>query len=147
MNRRRVAMLVASAAVALIGVWASGTLQAQQTGFKRTELQRHDLGIPGREVVQARAEFDDGASIGKHTHPGEEFGYILEGSLEFEIAGKPNKTLNAGDTFFIPPETVHAAKNVGKGPAKVLATYVVEKGKPLATPVKETAAAPQPQKK
>ncbi len=140
MSRRRVMLAVAGGAAALIGAWAS-SLRAQQPGFKRIELQRHDLGIPGREVVQARAEFDTGASIGKHTHPGEEFGYILEGSLEFEIDGKPNKTLHAGETFFIPPETVHAAKNVGKGPAKVLATYVAEKGKPLATMIKETASA------
>jgi quercetin dioxygenase-like cupin family protein len=140
MHRRTIMMAVAGGAAVLVGAWASGSLKAQQPGFKRIELQRHDLGIPGREVVQARAEFDPGASIGKHTHPGEEFGYILEGSLEFEIAGKPNATLKAGETFFIPPGTVHAAKNVGNGPAKVLATYVVEKGKPLATMVKETAA-------
>jgi len=147
MHRRNIMLAVAFGAAVLAGVWASGALNAQQPGFKRTELQRHDLGIPGREVVQARAEFDTGASIGKHTHPGEEFGYILEGSLEFEIAGKPNATLKAGDAFFIPPETVHAAKNVGKGPAKVLATYVVEKGKPLATMVgKETATATVPKK-
>ena len=95
--------------------------------------------------MQVRAEFEPGASIGKHTHPGEEFGYLLEGTLELEIAGKPNATLKAGDTFFVPPETVHAARNVGKGPAKVLATYVVEKGKPLATMAKDTAAsAPAP---
>ena len=140
MTRRRLTMVVAGAAAALAGVWATGSLKAQQPGFKRTELQKHDLSIPGREVVQARADFEAGASIGKHTHPGEEFGYILEGTLEFEVAGKPNAKLKAGDTFFIPAETIHAAKNVGSGPARVLATYVVEKGKPLATMVKETAA-------
>ena len=145
MTRRRLTMALAGGAVALAGVWATGSLKAQQPGFKRVELQRHDLGIPGREVVQARADFDAGASIGKHTHPGEEFGYILEGTLEFEVAGKPNARLKAGETFFIPPETIHAAKNVGSAPAKVLATYVVEKGKPLSTMVKETAAsAPAP---
>jgi quercetin dioxygenase-like cupin family protein len=145
MTRRRLTMIAAGGALALAGVWATGSLKAQQPGFKRVELQKHDLGVPGREVVQARAEFDPGASVGKHTHPGEEFGYILEGTLEFEIAGKPNATLKAGDTFFIPPETIHAAKNVGSAPAKVLATYVVEKGKPLSTMVKETAAsAPTP---
>jgi quercetin dioxygenase-like cupin family protein len=133
-------MAVAGCALALAGVWAAGSLKAQQPGFKRVELQKHDLSIPGREVVQARAEFDAGASIGKHTHPGEELGYILEGTLEFEVAGRPNARLKAGDAFFIPPETIHAAKNVGGAPAKVLATYVVEKGKPLATMVKETAA-------
>ncbi len=133
-------MVVAGGALALAGVWATGSLKAQQPGFKRVELQKHDLVIPGREVVQARAEFDPGASIGKHTHPGEEIGYVLEGTLEFEVAGKPIVSLKAVDAFFIAPETIHAARNVGSAPAKVLATYVVEKGKPLATMVKETAA-------
>jgi quercetin dioxygenase-like cupin family protein len=110
--------------------------QAQQPGFKRTELQRHDLSAPGREVVQARADFDPGAAIGKHTHPGEEIGYLLEGTLELQIEGKPPRTLKAGDVFFVPAGTVHAAKNVGSGNAKVLATYVAEKGKPLASMVK-----------
>ena len=141
MNRRRLTMAVAGGAVALIGAWASGALNAQQPGFKRVEVQRHDLSTPGREVVQVRAEFEPGASVGKHTHPGEEIAYMLEGTLEIEMAGKPNATVKAGETFFVPPETVHAARNVGKGPAKVLATYVIEKGKPVATPVKEAATA------
>ena len=141
MNRRRLTMAVAGGAVALIGAWASGALNAQQPGFKRVEVQRHDLSTPGREVVQVRAEFEPGASVGKHTHPGEEIAYMLEGTLEIEMAGKPNATVKAGETFFVSPETVHAARNVGKGPAKVLATYVIEKGKPVATPVKEAATA------
>ena len=135
MNRRTVTMTVAGSAALLIGFWAIGALNAQQPGFKRVELQKHDVGHE-HEVVQARADFDPGAAIGKHTHPGEEFGYVLEGSLELEIAGKPNATLKAGDTFFVPPNTVHAAKSVGGGPTKVLATYHVEKGKPLASMVK-----------
>jgi quercetin dioxygenase-like cupin family protein len=132
------AMRVAAVAVA-VGLGTIGALRlahAQQPGFKRTELQRHDLGIPGREVVQARADFDAGAVIGKHTHPGEEIGYVLEGTLEFQIEGKPTTTLKAGEVFFVPAGTVHAAKNVGSGGAKVLATYLVEKGKPLASMVK-----------
>jgi quercetin dioxygenase-like cupin family protein len=141
MNRRRLTMAVAGCAVALIGAWASGALYAQQPGFKRVEVQRHDLSTPGREVVQVRAEFEPGASVGKHTHPGEEIAYVLEGTLEIEMAGKPNATVKAGETFFVSAETIHAARNVGKGPAKVLATYVIEKGKPVATPVKEAAAA------
>ena len=140
MTRRRLTMVVAGAAAVLAGVWASGSLKAQQPGFKRVELQKHDLGVPGREVVQARAEFEPGAAVGKHTHPGEEFGYLLEGTLELEVAGKPNTRLKAGDAFFVPAETIHAARNVGGAPAKVLATYVVEKGKPLSSMVKETAA-------
>ena len=141
MNRRRLTMAIAVGAAVLIGAWAGRPLNAQQPGFKRVELQRHDLSAPGREVVQVRAEFEPGASVGKHTHPGEEIAYVLEGTLEIEMAGKPNATVKAGDTFFVPAETVHSAKNAGKGPAKILATYVIEKGKPVATPVKEAAAA------
>ena len=128
--------VAAAAAVALATIGALRLAQAQQPGFKRTELQRHDLGVQGREVVQARADFDQGASIGKHTHPGEEIGYLLEGSLEVQIEGKPATTLKAGDVFFVAAGTVHQAKNVGSGTARVLATYVVEKGKPLASMMK-----------
>ena len=140
MNRRRLTMAIAGGAAALIGAWAGRSLNAQQPGFKRVELQRHDLSTPGREVVQVRAEFEPGASVGKHTHPGEEISYVLEGTLELEVVGKPNLTVKAGETFFVPAETVHAARNAGKGAAKVLALYVLEKGKPMATPVKEAAA-------
>ena len=105
--------------------------RSQQPGIKRTELQRHDLGVPGREVVQARIDFDQGVEFGKHRHPGEEIIYVLEGSLEYQVKGKPPMTLNAGEVLFIPAGTIHAAKNVGSGTAKELATYVVEKGKPL----------------
>jgi quercetin dioxygenase-like cupin family protein len=86
--------------------------------------------------VVARAEFAPGAAAGKHTHPGEELGYILEGSLQLEIDGKPPVTLKAGDVFFVPAGVPHDGRNVGTVPAKVLATYVVEKGKPVASPVK-----------
>ena len=127
-----------------IGIWASGASRAQQPGFKRVEVQKHDLSAHGREVVQVRAEFEPGASVGLHTHPGEEVSYLLEGTLELEVAGKPNATVKAGDPIFVPAGTPHAAKNVGTGRAVVLATYIVEKGKPLSTPVKETAAAGAP---
>jgi quercetin dioxygenase-like cupin family protein len=116
---------------ALLGV---STLLAQQPGFKRTELQKHDLGTPRGEVVQVRAEFEAGGAVGRHTHPGEEVSYVLEGSLELEVDGK-TQTVEAGKPFFIPAGTVHAAKNNGKGTTKVLSMYIVEKGKPLATMV------------
>jgi quercetin dioxygenase-like cupin family protein len=110
--------------------------RAQQPGTKRIDLQRHDLSAPGREVIQARVEFDPGAEFGKHSHPGEEIIYVLEGSLEYQIEGKPPVTLKAGDVLFIPAGTIHAAKNVGSGHGAELATYVVEKGKPLVVMVK-----------
>jgi quercetin dioxygenase-like cupin family protein len=110
--------------------------QAQRTGTSRTDLQRHDLSIPGHEAIQARVDFEPGAAFGRHTHPGEEIIYVLEGTLEYEVEGKPPAALKAGDVLFIPAGTVHAAKNVGNTTARELATYVVEKGKPLVTLVK-----------
>src|SRR5215208_5486290 len=104
---------------------------AQQPGIKRTDLQRHDLGAPGREVIQARVELAPGVAFPKHWHPGEEIIYVLEGSLEYQVEGKPPVTLRAGDVLFIPAGTIHAARNVGRGNGAELATYVVEKGKPL----------------
>jgi len=106
---------------------------AQQTGPRRTDLQRHDLSMPGREVVQVRVDFDPGSAAPRHTHPGEEIIYVLEGTLEYEIGGK-RVTANPGDALFVPAGVVHSARNIGKGNAAELATYVVEKGKPLVVP-------------
>ena len=127
--------------VLTVGVIAGATgarlLAAQPVPFKATDLLKTDVvGMEGIEVVVTLVEVAPRATIGKHTHPGEEFGYLLEGSLEVQIEGKPAATLKAGDAFFVPAGTVHAAKNVGSGAAKVLATYVVEKGKPLASMIK-----------
>ena len=115
---------------------ASDAAQAQQTGSKRTDLQRNDLSAPGREVVQVRVDFDPGYASPRHTHPGEEIVYVLEGTLEYEIEGQPRATVKPGDVLFVPAGTIHAAKNVGSGNGAELATYVVEKGKPLITLVK-----------
>jgi quercetin dioxygenase-like cupin family protein len=110
--------------------------QAQQPGVKRTDLQRHDLSAPGREAVQVRVDLASGVAFGKHTHPGDEIIYVLEGTLEYQIEDKPPVTLKPGDVLFIPAGTVHSAKNVGSGTGSELATYIVEKGKPLLTLVK-----------
>ncbi len=128
---------VLAGALAALGLAALAVPALAQTpGIKRTELQRHDLSVPGREVVQSRIDFDPGAAFGKHSHPGEETIYVLEGSLEYEVEGKPPVTLKAGDVLFIPAGTVHAARNVGRRKGAELATYTVEKGKPLLTLVK-----------
>ena len=110
-------------------------LGAQQAGFKRTVLQQSPLSVPGREAVTALAEFQPGGRVGRHTHPGEEIGYILEGTIVLEQDGKPAVTLGAGKTFFIPSGTIHNATNHTSSPARVLANYIVEPGKPVATPV------------
>jgi quercetin dioxygenase-like cupin family protein len=129
-------ILAASLAVAgLSGIWGMQTLNAQQAGFTRVPLQDVALTVSGRHAVQARADFVPGGEVGKHTHPGEEVSYVIEGTLLLEVAGQPPRTLKAGEAFSIPAGVVHAAKNVDQGSTKVLATYIVEIGKPVATMV------------
>jgi len=112
----------------------TGALAAQQPAFKRTVLQQSDISVAGHEVVSAVADFEPRATPGRHTHFGEEIGYILEGTFLIEQEGKAPVTLKAGGSFLIPAGTIHNATNTGTGPGNLLATYVVEKGKPLATP-------------
>ncbi|RKR04926.1 quercetin dioxygenase-like cupin family protein [Flavobacterium sp. 90] len=118
-------------AILLFMAFASNNAFGQQSGIKRTDLQRHDLSIPGREAVQARIDFDAHTSFGKHYHPGEEIIYVLEGTLEYKVEGQGTVTLKAGEVLFIPAGTVHSAKNNTNAKASELATYVVEKGKPI----------------
>jgi quercetin dioxygenase-like cupin family protein len=105
--------------------------QVQQPGIKRTDALRHDLGVPGHEVIQVRVDIPPGVLAARHSHPGVEIAYVLEGSLEYQFDGKAPVTLEAGDALFIPSGTIHSAKNVGSGNGAELATYIVEKGKPL----------------
>jgi quercetin dioxygenase-like cupin family protein len=112
-------------------------LQGQQAGTKRTDLQRHDLSIPGREVVQVRVDFEPGYVSPRHTHFGEEIIYVLEGTLVYEVEGQPAVTCKAGDVLTVPAGAIHRARNVGGTSASELATYIVEKGKPLITLAKD----------
>ena len=134
----KLTLAAAFVASGMFGACGVETLEAQKTvsSFTRTMIQRQDLGAPGREAVQILAEFSPGAATGKHTHPGEVMGYVLEGTIVLEIRGQKPVTLNAGDAYFIPAGAVHDQRNAGKDPAKVLATYIIEKGKPIATSVK-----------
>lgn len=125
--------MVATAALIAVSAFALPAARAQPSGIKRTDLQRHDLSVPGREAVQVRVDLAPGVAFGKHTHPGEEIIYVLEGALEYEVEGKPPVTLKAGDVLFIPAGAVHSARNVGNVTGSELATYIVEKGKPLLT--------------
>jgi len=110
------------------------SVQVQQApGLTRIDLQQHDLSVPGREVIQNRVDIAPEAPPIRHKHPGEEIIYVLDGSLEYDVDGQPPVTVTAGEVFFVPAETFHAVKNVGGGNAAELATYVVEKGKPLVT--------------
>jgi quercetin dioxygenase-like cupin family protein len=101
--------------------------------IKRTNLLRNDLSAAGREVIQVLVEFGPGVSAVRHSHPGEELVYVTEGALEYQLDGRPPLTVKAGEVLFIPHGTPHAVKNVGSVKAAELATYIVEKGKPLLT--------------
>ena len=122
--------------VALTAACASSVVMAQGPrpnwpGTSRTDLQRHDLNLPGRETLQARIDFEPGAFATGHKHPGEEIIYVLEGTLEYQIDGSAPVVLKAGDVLFVPAGAVHRAKNVGTVRRAELATYILEKGKPL----------------
>ena len=124
--------IMAVAALTVGSALALHAAQAQVPGTKRTDLQRHDLSVPGREVVQARVDIAPGVLAPRHSHPGEEIVYVIEGVLEYQLDGSPPVTLKAGEVLFIPAGTIHSAKNVGTENAAELATYFVERGKPLA---------------
>ena len=128
--KQRIGVASALALVAMLVV-----VSAQAPAIERVVLQRADLSAQGREGVQAKAMFPaPGATTGRHTHPGEEISYVLEGTVKLEVDGQPPRDLKAGDFFIVPAEKIHNATSTSK--AVVLATYVVEKGKPLTTPAK-----------
>ncbi|UTY60865.1 cupin domain-containing protein [Massilia sp. erpn] len=109
---------------------------AQPTGIKRTLVQKADTSIDHREAVVARVELEPGVVAGRHTHPGDEISYVLEGEGELLIDGEPPRKLKAGEAFVIPAGKIHDAKNTGPGTMRLVGVYVVEKGQPLASPAK-----------
>jgi quercetin dioxygenase-like cupin family protein len=122
------------------------TASPQQPGdalastLKRTEIQHSPSSIPGREIVQVLTEIPVSVESGWHTHPGEEVGYIVAGTVEMAIAGQPILTLQSGDGFLIPPRTPHNARDIGPGTGRMLSTYIVEAGQPLASFIAEPDA-------
>jgi quercetin dioxygenase-like cupin family protein len=145
MRREEVHMKTTRIAVVAAVIVASGLVlhvaRAQPAGITRIDLQRHDLSIRGREVVQTIVELGPGVTSSRHTHPGEEIVYVLEGApLEYALEGRPPVTLKPGEVLFIPAGTIHSAKNVGSQKGAELATYIVEKGKPLLTEVSARSA-------
>lgn len=119
---------------ALMIVLAASFAWAQQpSGIKRTPLQKFDVPGTSYETLIGTAEIGPNANIGRHTHFGPESGYMLEGEMTLLVDGQPAKTIKAGESYQIPPGAIHDGKSGPQG-AKVIATYVVEKGKPLATP-------------
>ena len=100
-------------------------------GVTRVDLQRHDISIPGHEALQARVDLAPGVLAARHKHPGEEIIYVLKGTLVYDIDGQGSRTVKPGDVLFVPAETFHSVRNIGSDEGSELATYVVEKGKPL----------------
>ena len=98
---------------------------------KRTQLSQQDLSIPGWEEIQMRVDLDPGHTVANHRHPGEEIIYVVEGTIEYDLEGKPPAILKAGDVIVVPKGVVHSAKNVGKTNAAEIGTYIVPKGQPL----------------
>lgn len=128
---RRTALAAALAALALCALAA-----AQVSGIRRTPLARADVSVPGREAVVVRAELDPGSMAGRHTHPGDEISYVLEGESELLVDGEAPRTVRAGEAIVIPAGKVHDARNTGTGVLRLVGVYVVEKGKPLASPAR-----------
>ena len=113
---------------------SAGTALAQASGLTRTLVGKADVSVPGREAVVARVEVAPGARAGRHTHPGDEISYVMEGEATLLVDGQPPKLVKAGESFVVPAGVVHDAHNNGTTATKLLGVYVVEKGQPLATP-------------
>ncbi|WP_154378631.1 cupin domain-containing protein [Pseudoduganella rivuli] len=128
--------LTVSVFLAALLLAASGGALAQASGIKRAVVTKADVAAPGHEAVVARVELEPGVVAGRHTHPGDEISYVLEGEGELLIEGEDPRRVKAGDAFVIPAGKVHDARNVGGTVMKLVGVYVVEKGKPLATPAK-----------
>ncbi|SFB91308.1 Cupin domain-containing protein [Polaromonas sp. OV174] len=113
---------------------AAGGLFAQASGLTRVMVGKADVSMPGREAVVARVDVAPGAKAGRHTHPGDEISYVLEGEATLLVDGQAPRQVKAGESFVVPAGVVHDAHNNGSNPIKLIGVYVVEKGKPLATP-------------
>jgi quercetin dioxygenase-like cupin family protein len=139
--RRIVLVLVAVVALAGAAAYrapASGKAD-KRTGdalagkLARREIQRSPLSIPSREMVQVETLIPAGVESGWHIHPGEEVGYIIAGQVEMRVQGRATVVLRPGDGFLIPPRTPHNARDIGPETGKMLSTYIVETGQPIAT--------------
>ncbi len=127
------------AAAAILAALAAAAI-AQAPALTRTVVAKGDVSVPGREAVAARVEIAPAGASGWHTHPGDEISVVSDGEVVLMVAGQPPRKVAAGEGFVIPAGVVHNAKNEGTAPTRLVGVYVVEKGKPLASP----ASAPAP---
>lgn len=133
---RNIKSILAGAALVVF----AGVIVAQVPALTRTIVAKADVSVPGREAVIARVEVAPGGVAGWHTHPGDEISYVSEGEATLMVAGQPQRKVAAGEGFVVPAGVVHNARNDGATVVKLVGVYVVEKGKPLASP----ASAPAP---
>jgi quercetin dioxygenase-like cupin family protein len=113
---------------------AQSAAPAAPGGVARKILSQTEGPTPGYVTLLVEATIDAGATVARHTHPGIESSFVMEGGFELPIQGQPTRMLKAGDAFQIPPETPHAGGKPGDAKSIILITYIVEKGKPLASP-------------
>jgi quercetin dioxygenase-like cupin family protein len=133
------AMHLRTVVVGAMVLAATGIIVAQSPALTRTVVTKADVSVPGREAVVARVEIAPGGVAGWHTHPGDEISYVMEGTATLMVAGQPPRQIAAGEGFVIPAGAVHNAKNDGASATKLVGVYVVEKGKPLASPASAPA--------
>lgn len=133
----RILCCTAVATFAVTGIAAAQqnlpAMTQQTANIKRTSLQKFDVPGTNYETVIGMAEIVPNVNIGRHTHPGPESGFMLDGEMVLIVAGQPDRIVKSGESYQVPPGAIHDAKT-GPNGAKVIATYVVEKGKPLASP-------------
>ncbi len=140
LTRRAFTGVVSCAICAMAAEFMAGEAAAQATppaatsGVTRKILSQTDCPAPGYETLLVEATIEAGVAVARHTHPGIESAFVLEGGFELPVAGQPTRTLKPGNGFQIPPETPHAGGKPGDAKTRVLITYVVQKGKPLASP-------------
>ena len=126
---RRVALISGGAILLTLAICG-----AQKPSAKWTELQRHDLGDLGREGVEMAIEIPPGVTTARHSHPGDDFGYVIEGTIVLQVDGNPPLTVHAGETFYTARGHVHNARNIGTTTARAVDTYIIDNGKPVVIP-------------
>ena len=139
MPTRRSFAAFASCAICTIAGFAATDVSAQSapaatTGLRRKVLSQTEGPAPGYVTIVAEVEIDPNVLVGRHTHPGIESGYVIEGEIELPIEGQPTKVYKTGEAFQVPPSTPHAGAKSGAKAVRIVSTFVVEKGKPLASP-------------
>jgi quercetin dioxygenase-like cupin family protein len=136
MTKKVVARVMVATAVALLVGLAARAVVAQQPAVERKVLLQQDVTIPGYQNVLVAVTIPVGGREGRHTHPGTAVVHVMEGALTLDHDGRPTTTYKTGETFSVDAGKVHEGINKGSSPVRAIASFVVEKGKPLTTQAK-----------